>query len=164
MKKITLPLLLIALTCGAFTLTSCDNNNKTSLEMNKRYIKAVDLAKDESLQNSYLFHEDGTGIMEYHYDFYIDDDSKYNQSSHWAIKFKYNYADKDKNTIACFYDGLVERYENDDGKYMPSEGWNVLINVSKDILTVLSSNGGYSLWVNDDYVDNLSNYIDYLSN
>ena len=164
MKKITLPLLLIALTCGAFSLTSCDNKTSLeSLEMNKRYIKAVDLAKDESLQNSYLFHKDGTGIMEYHYDYYYDDGYKYNQSSHWAIKFKYNYADKDKNTIACFYDGLIERYENDDGKYMPSEGWNVLINVSKDILTVLY-NSGYDLWVNEDYVDNLSNYIDYLSN
>lgn len=153
MKKIlAITMLLVVTICCAFAFTACGSDSK--LAMNKLYIREEDVGKE--VQDSYIFHSNGTGEYTYHYDYESSVSSEYNYSRHYIIHFKYTYVDKDKSAVVCFYNS-IERLEGDDGSYKSASEWSKLVTVSKNVLATVGSTS-YVFWINEDYLDEIPNY------
>lgn len=168
MKKFTAMILCLAAFLGClFAFSACTETNESgdekesgkqseinvsALTMEKHYYRETDIRLDK--RDSYLFHANGTGEYEYHYD-YISEyvwDSDVHQ--HYIIHFKYTYVDNDKSSVVCFYDSL-EGLDGDDGSYI-STGWSELITVSQNVLMTVGSS--YIFWINEDYLGEIPNF------
>ena len=141
---------------AAFCMLGCNSGGSdslrtySSLKMKEKYVRLDDdSSPSTSLQVSYTFYSNGTGEYDYFnksYSYTGGGNTTYNISS-YIIKFKYTYCDKDKEGIACFYDSI--EYKDNDNQHSDKSDWYSILTVSENILM----NMGGTVYVREGYKD-----------
>lgn len=146
MKKLRYIVMSMFLVCFAAVLLLCacgkGGTSAGDLVMDKMYFSN---ASENGRQNYFIFHSDGTG----EYSRYYIPTPPYIQ--HYVVRFKYFYADKDGNSVACFFDGV--EYSGDHKGADVYDDTVYLLTVTEHI--IISSMGNF---INEDDLDKLPKY------
>ncbi len=133
---------------AAFCMLGCESGGSDSLrtystlKMKEKYVR---LDRDSSTQASYTFYSNGTGEYDYFYKYHSY--GEVYEINSYVIKFKYTYCDKDKEGIACFYDSI--EYKDNDNQHSDNSDWYSILTVSENILM----NMGGTVYVREGYKD-----------
>lgn len=135
---------------AAFCMLGCNSGGSdslrtySSLKMKEKYVA---LGSDStSSQASLTFYSNGTGEYDYFFRVYDSYGDGYRVYA-YVIKFKYTYCDKDKEGIACFYDSI--EYKDNDNQHSDKSDWHLILTVSENVLMTM----GGGIYVREGYKD-----------
>lgn len=150
-RKLFILLALVLCLTPVLGLVACGSD--ADLAYDVKYIHDNDdiRSKDGYKQTYVIFNSNGYGQF-HHYSLSYGGDYTYE----YTVKFKYTYLDKDKSTVACYFDSITfsDRHSFN-SKPEDYDDWSEMYTVSKN---VIMSSGG-STYINKDYLDDeIKNY------